>query len=554
MSRQRGSAAKFDRGLMRLRLNLIRRGSLWAVTLVAVLWAGYAAATTGDPVRRGPEWTPTADHTKFRVLEGPFSSGPEVTRACLRCHTEAAKQLQATTHWTWSFDNPITGQTLGKRNIINNFCVSIETNWPRCTSCHIGFGWSDNSFDHRSEDSVDCLVCHDNTGTYVKDPLGAGHPPYRDTEFPPGSGNIIQAPDLIDVARYIGMPTRRNCGACHFNGGEADGAKHGDLDSSLIKPDRSLDVHMDAAGLNFVCSTCHTTQGHAVTGSRYMTKAVDTVGIDVPGHTDRTRTSCESCHGPTPHATRHKLDDHTDKVACQTCHIPEIARGSRKTLTWWDWSAAGQRDTDGQPFTRTDDDGYVIYDSHRGEFRWQGNLVPEYHWFDGRIRYTLIGEAIDESKIVPINTFGGGYDEPRSRIWPFKVMRGRQPYDKVHKTLLLPHTVGDDYASYFRNMDWTSAIEVAMAHAGLPFSGEIGFVETAYFWPSTHMVAPKEDALACNDCHSRNGRLAGVPGFYMPGRDSFEGLQWTGWTLVILTLVVSVAHIAARIGAARQRS
>lgn len=44
--------------------------------------------------------TSTADHTQFKALQGPFSSGPEVTQACLRCHTEAAKQLQQSLHWT----------------------------------------------------------------------------------------------------------------------------------------------------------------------------------------------------------------------------------------------------------------------------------------------------------------------------------------------------------------------------------------------------------------------------------------------------------------------
>jgi hypothetical protein len=47
-----------------------------------------------------------------------------------------------------------------------------------------------------------------------------------------------------------------------------------------------------------------------------------------------------------------------------------------------------------------------------------------------------------------------------------------------------------------------------MDYIGAPFSGEYGFVETAMYWPITHMVAPAEDALECNDCHTaENGRL-----------------------------------------------
>ncbi len=42
----------------------------------------------------------TADHSKFDELQQAFKTGPEVTKACLGCHTEAAKQLHKTTPWT----------------------------------------------------------------------------------------------------------------------------------------------------------------------------------------------------------------------------------------------------------------------------------------------------------------------------------------------------------------------------------------------------------------------------------------------------------------------
>ncbi len=44
--------------------------------------------------------------------------------------------------------------------------------------------------------------------------------------------------------RRVVRPERQNCGACHFNGGGGDGVKHGDLDTSLTKPNKALDVHM----------------------------------------------------------------------------------------------------------------------------------------------------------------------------------------------------------------------------------------------------------------------------------------------------------------------
>ncbi len=62
----------------------------------------------------------TADHTKFKELKKQFSTGPEVTKACLACHTEAAKQIQHTTHWTWK---PVGGvqDGLGKKRVLNNY-------------------------------------------------------------------------------------------------------------------------------------------------------------------------------------------------------------------------------------------------------------------------------------------------------------------------------------------------------------------------------------------------------------------------------------------------
>lgn len=37
-----------------------------------------------------------------------FASGPEMTAACVSCHTEAADQVMRTLHCTWDFTNPAT--------------------------------------------------------------------------------------------------------------------------------------------------------------------------------------------------------------------------------------------------------------------------------------------------------------------------------------------------------------------------------------------------------------------------------------------------------------
>lgn len=58
--------------------------------LCAVLLALFAAGTPASTDPKPVKLTTTADHTKFKELQREFASGPDVTKACLSCHTEAA--------------------------------------------------------------------------------------------------------------------------------------------------------------------------------------------------------------------------------------------------------------------------------------------------------------------------------------------------------------------------------------------------------------------------------------------------------------------------------
>ena len=114
----------------------------------------------------------TADHSRFKQLDKAFKSVPEVTKACLECHTEASKQIHTSKHWKWEFTNPVDGKKVGKKNMVNNFCTATTSNEKGCTSCHIGYGWKDNvSFDFKSEENVDCVVCHDTAPARRRSPL-----------------------------------------------------------------------------------------------------------------------------------------------------------------------------------------------------------------------------------------------------------------------------------------------------------------------------------------------------------------------------------------------
>jgi octaheme c-type cytochrome (tetrathionate reductase family) len=503
----------------------------------------YRIVDRVTPTQRGDDES-TADHSRFDELKGPFASGPEVTKACLSCHTEAGRHFMKSIHWTWEYVHPETGQKLGKKTLINTFCTNARGNEGMCAQCHAGYGWKDDSFDFTNQDNIDCLVCHDRTGTYYKTPNSAGNQ----------ACNVMfegkKPIQWAKVAQSVGLPGRENCGACHFYGGGGDGVKHGDLSSSLVHPDRSLDVHMAADGLNFSCTTCHVTRKHLWAGSRYNVIAHDTEGTGKPG-LRRDVATCESCHGDAPHAASTlvglKLNHHVSRVACQTCHIPTIARGGVATMVDWDWRTAGKtKNGEGykeKKYTQGNGKHRATYKSIKGNFEYREDFPPYYAWFDGRMRYTTIETKLDPaSGMVEMNSFEGAADDPASRIWPFKRMHTIQPYDKGNNTLVYMHLWGDDEDAYWGNYDFARAIRVGMEKHGIPYSGEYGFVDTLSYWPITHMVAPKEQALDCGDCHAREGRLALVEGVYLPGRDRSRWLDIIGLLAVAGTLAGVLGH------------
>jgi hypothetical protein len=219
----------------------------------------------------------------------------------------------------------------------------------------------------------------------------------------------------------------------------------------------------------------------------------------------------------------------------------------------WDWSTAGKMNEQGKPFTKKDEHGHVIYDSRKGDFVLAKNVAPEYMWFNGTVYYTLLSDKIDPTRVVQVNRFEGSPDDGKSVIWPVKVFRGKQPYDAGNNTLVTPHTAGTDDAAYWKTFNWPKAIAAGMATTGAPFSGKIGFVETEMRWPITHMVAPKENALACQQCHSDDGRLKGIEGIYMPGRDSQKYLDILGGGAAFFALLGVLGHGALRIFSNRKK-
>lgn len=492
------------------------------------------------------------DHGKFQQLKGPFKNGPEVTRACLSCHSQVGVDLLSTSHWLWRGEpteipgRPGQTHSIGKANLINNFCTGIQSNEHHCTKCHIGFGWQNKSFNFTDPNKIDCIVCHDGTGDYTRTPL---------------ADELI---DWVEMAKNVGPTSIQTCGSCHFRGGGGEAVKHGDLDPSLTEATRELDLHMASDGLGFSCSSCHRGEeiAHRITGH---SPSVSPITGDI--------LSCAKCHGDQPHgkpfvhrtqkekeagkrlrgdtkpvsrAMADRLNWHARTLACQTCHIPIYAT-QYPTKTWWDWSAAGRLDENGRPVQETDEEGNITYLGSKGTFKWEKNLKPEYLWYNGQSERYLIGDSFNPKEILSLNRPMGKPGENNSKIWPFKIMRGKQIFDRKNGYLIQAKIYGEKGSgAYGADFDWDKAARAGMSYINLPYSGSFGFAETEMHWPLSHMTLEGKKALSCVDCHSKEGRLEKLPGIYIPGQHRLLWLEIIGWGSVLLTILGVLLHAVFR--------
>lgn len=470
---------------------------------------------------------PPVDHSKFPELDRTFATPQEVTQACISCHNQRHTEVMESNHWNWERISYIEGRgiyALGKRNALNNYCISVAGNELACAKCHTGFGLNSvENFNFMDPTNVDCLSCHDNSEEYIKGSGSAGLP----------AENV----DLTAVAKSVGRPIISNCGTCHFYGGGGNNVKHGDLEEALYTADRDLDVHMAVTGLNMSCVDCHTAESHQIKGKMY---SVSSENIN--------RLFCEDCHTNTPHLSE-MLNIHGARISCQTCHIPTYAKENPTKLTW-KWSDAGMLEN-GDPYQVNDSTGQHTYLSIKGSFEWGSDLVPEYVWFNGNAQHYLLGDKVDTTAgPIQVNKLLGSHEDPNSKIVPVKVHRGDQIFDTEYLTLIQPKLYGEAVgdSAYWQDFDWTTAAAAGMREVGLPYSGKHTFIETEMYWPINHMVAPATSALQCQDCHTRyNGRLESLTGFYMPGRDRNHFLDSFGNWVILLTVFGVMIHGSLRI-------
>ncbi len=283
--------------------------------------------------------------------------------------------------------------------------------------------------------------------------------------------------DILQVAQTVHKPTRGTCLRCHAYAAGTDCGKRGDLGSDTVNPPVDVDVHMSVDGQNFTCQQCHTFQNHRVLGR----------GLDLRANDHPELLTCTSggCHTTNPHDSN-RLNLHTARVACQSCHIPRFAKQMTTELAR-DWN---------HPFWA------------QGLFGGQGgykpeeiramNVTPSYRWYDGTSNVYALGLALTVQNATgqyEMGTPNGSVNSPGAKIMPMKEhISNSARHDATGQ--LIPHST----STYFFTGEFSRAVQEGMDQTSL--TGSWTMVDVHTFQTINHGVEPTANALACGQCHA----------------------------------------------------
>lgn len=392
-----------------------------------------------------------------------LKNGYQGPQTCEVCHPGKAKEFIGTVHWTHaSKTDRVEGvrpdEEFGMKNRIYTMCNGNDivnnlkevlpnekgkTKFSGCNSCHPGDHVSDvGSTGPAAEAAVDCLLCHSAKYDFSK------RKPYKNKD-----GKVVMGQDRsVQAATNLGRPTIKTCMTCHEAAGGGVLIKRG----FAMTPD--ADVH---AAKKMVCIDCHVVKNHKIpTGFDPNNWAHDGLRLSCVGQ----------CHTEKPHKDA-ALDNHTAKIACQTCHIPKTGGAFAKDFTKW---------------TKLDN-GFYEPSTLKKEVN---ETTPVYAWYNQTVanRPDFIGPK-------------GSRTDGKSKIYPFKVFQGKAYFNKKNGELL-----SMDFAQPSANGDTLAGVASAAKILGIKDYEPVPGWQTIYFG-SNHQVAPKKKALSCTSCHAPNGVL-----------------------------------------------
>ncbi|MBI3186597.1 MAG: hypothetical protein HYZ31_01845 [Gammaproteobacteria bacterium] len=419
--------------------------------------------------------------------------GPET---CVACHETQAQQMHLSVHYQQTGPTPnvpnIFGNAGKSEGAFNTYCGSIRTSpFFTCAGCHVGNGIPPSPVMTSEQlNNIDCMMCHQDK--YAR----KGAPPYQDYEVTGSDGNptTISIPidetfrfmpdeekmgiSILQAAQTVHPTTRTTCLRCHAGASGSDGGKRGDLSSVTINPPRSSDIHMSPQGKNIVCADCHDAGNHKVMG-----RGLDLRANDVPQ-----RLTCAKCHNEKPHqdsSTIASLDNHTTRVACQTCHIPTYAKDISTEMAR-DWTVPHF-----SPKACSGRGGWLPYETR------QSNVIPAYRWFDGTSQVYVLGQ-IPTTNASGEKEFGvpnGGVNTAGAKIYPMKEHRSVSAQHDA-TGLMVPHST----FTFFTTSSFDKAVRDGMNQEGM--LGSYSLVNVHTYQTINHGVEDEDNALRCRDCHA----------------------------------------------------
>ena len=147
-----------------------------------------------------------------------------------------------------------------------------------------------------------------------------------------------------------------------------------------------------------------------------------------------------------------------------------------------------------------DEYGKDTFDNKKGTFQWEKNLMPTFLWYNGASSQYMLGDAMNPDEVTHLNKPQGTRLDPQSKIHPFKVMRGKQAYDKKNQVLVVTKLYGKTglwktastgtrpSPRAWRRRAWSTAASTASPR---PSPGG----------RSTTWSRPRKSALKCVACH-----------------------------------------------------
>lgn len=398
----------------------------------------------------------------------------EGAKTCGECHDATAAEVAASLHYR------VSGMLSSPAGLCGGANFSAGSNWiallqPKdpsrpaqpdgCVRCHAGRGAMPGQAPEADAANIDCLICHapDYARTVTKEEIRVdreikkGKKVEKVTEVRGVNYRLVPAPgvDQLKAARGARKPTPEMCLRCHALAGGGPNYYNG------VVPTAESDLH---ASMDMSCTECHTTKQHKIAG-----------GADLKAQeSPESRVACDNCHTETPHKgeSGEILNRHCERIACQTCHIPFLARDpAMPTVVERDWTTP-------------------VLDAKTGLYgpavKLAGKVRPEYRWWNRETGGVPEGE--------------GAARAPKDKLYPWKKTVVKLPGDAA-----TGKPVSLNNAVYAATGDVAAAARKGAEEAGRQFSGRLQTLEETIVVSVNHQVAPKTEALNCDDCHSQHG-------------------------------------------------